>query len=60
MRVVWLTSLIFLSLPLAAEEITLTQLLARLDEGPALQQAAQQLQAAQAEQALRALPTLPE
>ena len=53
MRVVWLTSLIFLSLPLAAEEVTLTQLLARLDEGPALQQAAQQLQAAQAEQALR-------
>lgn len=53
MRVVWLTSLVFLSLPLAAKEVTLGQLLERLDEGPALQQAAQQLQAAQAEQALR-------
>lgn len=53
MRVVWLTSLVFLSLPLAAQEVTLAQLLQRLDAGPALQQAAQQLQAAQAEQALR-------
>lgn len=53
MRRVWLTILLWLSLPLAAQPLPLAQLLERLEEGPALQQAAQQLQAAQAEQALR-------
>lgn len=53
MRAVWLMSVVFLSMPLAAQPLYLSQLLERLEEGPALQQAAQQVQAAQAEQALR-------
>ncbi len=53
MRAVGLITLLVLSMPLAAQDVTLPQLLAHLDEGPALQQAAQQLQAAQAQQALR-------